>query len=68
LKGKKIPIDLTFKANLVYGLIIIIMPVKKIALDQLQLHEESESGLKSNKVVFGLIIGILILFAINVVY
>jgi hydrogenase-4 membrane subunit HyfE len=58
---------LTFKANLVYGL-IIIMPVKKIALDQLQLHEESESGLKSNKVVFGLIIGILILFAINVVY
>jgi hypothetical protein len=43
------------------------MPVKRIELNQLP-EEIEERNMKSNKVIFGLIIGILVLFSVNVVY
>jgi hypothetical protein len=43
------------------------MPVKRIVLDQLP-EENEEKNARSNKIIFGLIFGILVLFAGNVVY
>jgi hypothetical protein len=42
------------------------MPAKRIVMDKLE--ENGEKDMRSHKVIFGLIIGILVLFAGNVVY
>jgi hypothetical protein len=43
------------------------MPIKKITIDQFP-EENEDKATKSQKILFGLIIGILVLFACNVVY